>query len=305
MHTDRSTRYWPYAAGALLVVAIGWATLFRHVEDDQKPRAAAAASTGSSNAGVASNKAAAVASATRAPSAASRAAAVTYEHSDNLLAIAQAGEGKSDPASLGLRARALQECQALADTPDYFAKFDTDGPALYGDKFPIVRRQVDTYLKRCGALANAAKAAETKAAIEEAAKAGNVWADAMMFPQESRARPSAEVDAHLQNILASHDPYAIGALADEMAGQLTDSRFSDLAGSPLSGYAWLLASCELGRDCTSNGQLMREACIFAGLCGAATDFHALLKDSVLSADELSRVESVEQSILDTIRTGVH
>ncbi|MEO5561061.1 MAG: hypothetical protein ABIO49_14095, partial [Dokdonella sp.] len=66
-----------------------------------------------------------------------------------------------------------------------------------------------------------------------------------------------------------------------------------------------LASCEFGRDCTSSGQLMREACLFDGLCGTAADFHALLKDSVLSADELERVEIVERSILEAIRTGVH
>lgn len=305
MHPDRSTRYWPYVAGALLVAAIAWATLFRHGDGEAPSRATAAAPKASSSADAAGNpiRATTAADAKNPAASASRLAGVSYERTANLLAIAQANAGKSDAASLGLRARALQECRALADTPDYFAKIDIEGPRLHGDKFPIVRQLVDTYLQRCGDLAHLASAAETQAAIEDAAKAGNTWAQATLLPQQSRGLPSAEVDARLQRILASHDADAIDALAADMTHQRTVSAYSDLAGSPLATYAWQLASCDLGRDCTSNGQLMREACLFRGLCGSATDFRALLKESVLSEDELGRVEIVKQSILDAIRTG--
>ncbi|MEP6606374.1 MAG: hypothetical protein ABJA60_09715, partial [Nitrosospira sp.] len=219
----------------------------------------------------------------------------------------QAADGKTDRVSLELRARALQECRTLGAKPNEFDDLDTKGPAIYGDKLPIVKSFVATYIKRCGDLARMGKAdaAQTDAAIDEAAKAGSTWAKAVLFPKQSVVMPALTADAEFGKLLASRDPAALGVIAEQMEHQRTDSKFSDLAGSPLATYAWQLASCEFGSDCTSSGQLMRDACLFDGLCGTAADFHALLKDSVLSADELERVEIVEQSILETIRTGVH
>lgn len=307
MQTDRSARYWPYVAGVLLLAAIVWAVFFRHADEVPVQTMTPVAKVIPRPDAVGNAEAEPATPPLKAISPSSRPAAVNYEHSDNLQAVIRATEGKSDAASLGLRARALQECEPLAASPDHFAKIDTDGPARYGENFPIVKRQVETYLKRCGDLAQVMEAGsmDVKAAIEEAAKAGNLWAKAVTFPRSSQARPSSEVDGQLKSFLASRDPDAIDALAADMTRQRTDSNFSDLAGSPLSTYAWQLVSCELGRDCSASGQLMREACIFGGKCGTAADFHALLKDSVLTADELSRVESVEQAILDAIRTRIH
>lgn len=306
MTTQSSTKYRPYLVGALLVAVVVAIALFRHADDDaQAPSGAAAPKAIADAASTNHSMPATNTTTSAAPPPATQPAATSYERADNLLAIAQANAGKLDAAALGLRARALQECRALADTPDYFANIDIEGPKLHGDKFPIVRHLVDTYLQRCSDLAHIASAAETQAAIEDAAKAGNTWAQATLLPQQSRGLPSAEVDARLQHILASRDADAIDALAADMTHQRTVSLYSDLAGSPLATYAWQLASCDLGRDCSANGQLMREACLFGGKCGSATDFRTLLKDSVLSEDELNRVELVKQAILDTVRTGKH
>jgi hypothetical protein len=306
MTTEPSKKHWPYLAGGLLVAVIVAVTLLRHTSGDvQTPSGTTTPKAPASDAAMNNAMPAAAVPTTAMPAPAAHPAAISYERADNLLAIAQSNAGKSDAAALGLRARALQECRALADTPDYFANIDIEGPKLHGDKFPIVRHLVDTYLQRCSDLAHIASAAETQAAIEDAAKAGNTWAQATLLPQQSRGLPSAEVDARLQHILASRDADAIDALAADMTNQRTVSAYSDLAGSPLATYAWQLASCDLGRDCTANGQLMREACLFGGQCGSATDFRTLLKDSVLSEDELNRVELVKQAILDTIRTGKH
>ncbi|MEO7323949.1 MAG: hypothetical protein ABIW82_03895 [Dokdonella sp.] len=298
-------KYWPYVAGVVLVALLAWLFYFGPVSGDRPAQSPAAAVADVTNSHAALKRAAESAPATSVvpPSA----HASSYEHADNLLALVQAAEGKTDRVSLELRARALHECRTLVATPTEFDDLDTKGPAIYGDALPTVKALVATYLKRCGDLARMGKAdpAQTAVAIDEAAKAGSIWAKAVLFPKESVAIPGLTADANFGKLLASRDPAALGVIAGQMEHQRTDSKFSDLAGSPLATYAWQLASCEFGRDCTSSGQLMRDACLFDGLCGTAADFHALLKDSVLSADELERVEIVERSILEAIRTGVH
>jgi hypothetical protein len=305
MQTDRSTKYWPYLAAAAVIAVLLWLAYSRRTPDGPPPQSATAPAPAATDPLAAVKRTAENAPAIGALPSSSQAS--SYEHADNLLAIVRAAEGKTDRVSLELRARALRECRTLAATPSEFDDLDAKGPTLYGDKLPTVKSLVATYLKRCGDLARMGKAdpAQTTAAIDEAAKAGSPWANAVVFPKESVAIAAAVADANFAKILASRDSAAIGVLAEQMEHARTDSKFSDLAGSPLATYAWQLASCELGRDCTPSGQLMREACLVDGLCAAAPDFHALLKDSVLSADELERVEIVERSILDAIRTGTH
>ncbi|MEO5626506.1 MAG: hypothetical protein ABIQ70_10910 [Dokdonella sp.] len=305
MQTDRPTSYWPYIAGVALVALVSWLFYFRSASGDRPAQPASSPVEGATNPNDAVKSIDESARNLGAGSSPSR--AVSYEHADNLLAIVQAGEGKTDRVSLELRARALHECRTLGATPNEFDNLETKGPALYGDKLPTAKSFVATYLKRCGDLARMGKAdsAQTDAAIDEAAKAGSVWAKAVLFPKESVVIPGLTADANFGKLLASRDAAAIGVIAEQMERQRTDSKFSDLAGSPLATYAWQLASCEFGRDCTLSGQLMRDACLFDGLCGTAADFHALLKDSVLSADELERVEIVERSVVEAIRTGVH
>ena len=224
--------------------------------------------------------------------------APSYEQSRNLLALVQSAEGKNDVNSLTLRARAFNECRILTVSPNFFGGLDATGEQVYGERLPIVKQYVQDYLGRCGDLAqvNKPRAADAKAALQEAAAAGSLWAKATLFNTESREMSQSERDSRLAEILSSHDGEAIGAIADTMARPLGESQYSDLAGDPLHGYAWQLVSCDFGRDCTAAGALMRQACIFGGMCGTASNWRDYLQQSVLTAQEFVQVEQIEQTI---------
>lgn len=225
-----------------------------------------------------------------------------FERSENLLPLVEEMEGRSDVGALTIQARAAEECRLAAVSPNYFAAVDTNGEELYGDKLPFVKAYVSKYLARCGDLAQfkKQKTAETMQAIHRAADAGSPWARAELFDATARNLDSAQADALLRDILASKDPDAIGALADVMGTSRLNSQYSDLSGTPLHSYAWQLASCDLGRDCSANGALMRQMCIFGGTCSSSATYRDFLQQSALSADDFSKVQQIEQQILGVI-----
>lgn len=229
-----------------------------------------------------------------------------YERAGNLLEAFEETQGKIDVRSLTFQAKALNECQILSTVPNYFANLETeDAKERYGDKLPTIKKYVSSYVNRCGDLAQVHRpsSADRSKAIAAAAAAGSPWARAEMFAKQSRTMSPADADAELKSILATRDPDAVSALADMMAMPHKDSQYSSLSGTPLHVYAWQLAGCDLGLDCTSSGELMRNACIFGGACGAAVDYRDLLRQSILSADDFSQVESLEASVLAAVRTS--
>lgn len=231
--------------------------------------------------------------------------ASAYEAATDLLGLIEKVEERTDADSLGMRARALDECRMLVVSPNYFDGLNLDGETRYGKNLSLVKEYVATYQRRCQAIANSRRptAESSKAAVLDAAAAGNPWANAKLLPSDVRGLTAAEADDRLSQILRSKDGDAISALADYMASPKDDSSYSSLRGSQLHAYAWQLVGCDLGANCSSNGELMRNACIFGGTCGAVGDYRSLLRDFILNPEEFSRVEGIERDVLLAIRSG--
>jgi hypothetical protein len=231
---------------------------------------------------------------------------LTLENARNLLPLVESTDGRDDAASLGARAQALDECQFVAVARNSFGNFETNDPALvdeYGEKLPIVRRYVKTYLGRCVDLAQArgARGAEVHAALEAAADAGNLWAKARLFSHNWRDLPSDDFDAMVSSLLAARDPDALAAMAEMMVRPHPDSRYSELSGSALDNWAWMLAACDLGKRCGADDALMRSMCIFGGMCGTFADLRQFLQDSM--PDDIATIERQEQAILAATASG--
>lgn len=238
--------------------------------------------------------------------AAGRQADREYERAQSLLPLVDTAQRKHDVTSLTIRARAFDECWIIAVTPDYFANVDDMfAGAYYGDVAPIAKAYVDTYLDRCRDLARVyqPRGRVRSDAIEAAAQAGSPWAKAKLFRTEAAGLTVAEADAKLRDILASHDPEAIGVLADSMATRRDGSAYADIEGGRLSWFAWTLASCALGRDCSRNGQLMRSLCAFDGICGNVTTYADLLQQVVMPPADFANTLDLESAILEAIRNA--
>jgi hypothetical protein len=229
----------------------------------------------------------------------------TFERATNLFNLLDAADEKTDVGSITLRARVFEECRLLAVSPDFFSSLDANGEEAYGTKLPIVREYAARYLARCGDVAQFRKITtqDTARAIHAAADAGSPWARAMLLTQKARGMDNAEFDSTLGEIMGSRDADAIGALADGMVRPRAESKYSDLSGTPLHVYAWQLASCDMGRDCSTNGVLMRQTCIFGGVCGTAATYRDFLQQSILTQEDFIRVQEIEGLIFNQIQRG--
>lgn len=224
----------------------------------------------------------------------------------DLLDVLDASARKSDPESLRATAMALDECHLLSVSPDHFALVESaSAESTYGRNLPFLRKLAPAYIARCARVAAVTKprTADVLAALIAAASTGDPWANAKLFRRESQDLSVDESDRLLGRILASRDPDAILALADYMYMPRDGSRYTSLAGSNLHVQAWQLAACDLGADCSATGRLMRDACLFGGICGEYGDWRSMLASELLTPQDYARVEDIKAAILHTIRSN--
>ncbi|MEO7917138.1 MAG: hypothetical protein ABIR16_05795 [Dokdonella sp.] len=114
---------------------------------------------------------------------------------------------------------------------------------------------------------------------------------------------AAEIELS-KSIALSGDPEAIAMLAhgqdDRHLGRNVRGMF--WAGDPTNLTAWMLVACDLGRDCGANGYIMRQQCLFVGLCFNG-DYREYLRRRRLSPDKYDLVLARERKILQAIKNG--
>jgi hypothetical protein len=227
-------------------------------------------------------------------------ATVEFERARNLLPLFERAGGLN-VESLTIKAKVLNECRILATSPEWFAPLNNDeGAGLYGENASRAREFASRFQERCGDFARVRKPTidEARQALRDAASGGSPWARARLFQVESKTLAPGDADAELSSILSTRDGDALGALSDVMSVPLyAGSEFEDLAGTPLHAYAWTLASCDLGRDCSAQSELMRQSCLFGLMCGPAEDFHELLSNYLVTPADFLKVQQIEASIL--------
>ena len=101
---------------------------------------------------------------------------------------------------------------------------------------------------------------------------------------------TSEID-FVHGVALSKDVEAISALS-----------YLEVERYPAHAYAWQLVACDLGRDCGSNGYVMRQQCLLFGQC-VAGNFRELIRRKFLAPDQFDVAQAREREILQAIRSG--
>lgn len=168
---------------------------------------------------------------------------------------------------------------------------------------PIPNYMLDDYVERCRTLAASHRigSAETKQLYKRAADGGDMTALAQKFADASPSLAPELAAKVIRGIVESGDPYAISEMSTALEGDYSSS-FMPVAGSLVDSSAWQLVACDLGMDCGARSYIVRQMCVFGGICGAG-GYREVLSEAVLSPRDFQRAEQVEAFILQAIKSG--
>lgn len=136
------------------------------------------------------------------------------------------------------------------------------------------------------------------------AKTGGDLGDLIDSAETGTPEPSSADDNELLRRIAAagHDKaVAILAMSAVDASGERDIH-GPFSGLPVDTTAWMLVSCDLGRDCEPNGRLVREKCLTFGQCigGSYRDYIRYYMTTPYQYEEALKKE---RQILDLLARG--
>lgn len=233
---------------------------------------------------------------------------IEFEKTDDLYSFVRK---MSSPAnvqysdSLWLISKAIDYCYSYGMDPVGFGA-DTKNILENAPKesFAAIKVARDRTASRCrGFQGSDERTFSTSASLVNkvrAAKAGSLAAEAALITQQAPLSTEVSYLNNLaQRILESRDPEAYLAISDAMG--ISASGYPEIYGA-VSGdenatYAWQLAACRRGLDCTSTGTLMSMYCMYGGICGPYANFEDLLFNGLLPVSERNKVNEMASRIL--------
>lgn len=128
--------------------------------------------------------------------------------------------------------------------------------------------------------------------LEQSAKGGDLVAELMMVSRSTELLDRKKLDDFMRKIERSKDPAALfmaGDLAGAAASFSDDPEISRLFSGPYASYAWQVAACRTGYDCSENSALMTNLCIRSALC-EYSNYEAVVLGKVVPFDERRKFE---------------
>lgn len=219
---------------------------------------------------------------------------------DSLKAAADAG----DPEAMWWTYRTWDYCKSYASNPANFSRDTqtlTEGvPSNVSIGLKTHRGKVEA---RCRGFSGGKTPASTDldAMVLAAAKAGNLAAEASSISKRiNTTAPDDYVKDLVSRVRSSNDPEAYLAISDAM-GIGASSRpdlFGTVSGTNYSTFAWQLAACGKGLDCSATGSLMTMYCSNGGVCGQFNDFRDMVFNGLVPQSEANRVNALISKISD-------
>lgn len=217
---------------------------------------------------------------------------------NDLLSKLRVDVDNGDANATEIYARALEECSAISVNPAVLD--DLSNPAR-----KIPERMLTLFKERCLELAANRKitSAEINDLYRKAAQNGNPAAAAKILGEKVSTLPPDQVRQELQKIVQSGDPMALSELSNLMQrADLAPSAMGKYSGSPADGFAWQLAACDMGMDCGSNSYLVRQMCLFGGICGTGS-LPDVIQEKLLSPSDFNKAMEVKYAIEKNIASG--
>lgn len=130
--------------------------------------------------------------------------------------------------------------------------------------------------------------------LEQAAKAGDLVAQAKLAALKPNETPPDEVNDLLASAILESNPDALLSAAPLLGATSKDGidpRFASYVGSPNDEYAWAIAACRMGADCGPTSHVMTELCLSSLYCGYS-NYEQFIRAEVLPDAQLERVDRI-------------
>lgn len=227
-----------------------------------------------------------------------------YEEANNLYAFSLELEGAAqlgDGNASWLIAKSVEYCMNYVLSPDRYSElpFGMRKGTPPADYYLETRERVSG---RCSGFINADMEVTRSrwiARLSEGAESGSLAAEAMLFslglPVENSPSYGSEL---VRRVVQSGDPDAYLAISEGMGVRRSGEAdvYDGLAGTQNATFAWQLAACDLGLDCSSSGALMTQYCANGGICSPYANLEQLVFNGLVSQGDAAIVRRLVASI---------
>lgn len=213
-------------------------------------------------------------------------------------------EAAGEHAALWEASRVIEYCAAYAADPASYAADTRVILAMEGGATAAMAAARERVSQRCRRFvpADDLSLAAMRAKRLEAAGAGSLAAEAALL---AMGEPLSDSGAYRQDlvgrVLRSADPQAFLALSSAMgiAASGQEAYFGRISGSQYSEWAWQIAACRLGADCSARGVLMTSYCANGGICSrdASQDFYTFVLDAGVPRQGVDNLNAMVDSLM--------
>lgn len=232
----------------------------------------------------------------------------TFETTDDLFTLARMHANGTSPESKWLVARIVDYCGPFGSNPAGFvSNYEMLLPMMSETRRMAYKAAHERVLKRCQGFDNAQRkntfAMNAHLALKtDAARAGSLSAEAALLSLNNPIKPDpAYISDLVKRVVASRDPEAYLAVSEAMglgaAGQ--EAVYGKFSGSNAAMYAWQLAACRLGLDCSPEGALMTQYCSAGGICESEPNLESLIFKHLATRAEEADIRRMADDIVNS------
>jgi hypothetical protein len=227
---------------------------------------------------------------------------IAFERADDLYELMTAHAQKNNAESLWLISKIADFCAEFGRNPAAYMS-DTESILKVTAVDPhSYRKSRSTVAHRCRGFAAAAAKddiAHTSLLAHKtrAANAGSVAAEAALLSQRAPLSTDTEYLKDLvRRAMDSKDPDAYAALSmsmvDDRIFPLMQQEIRGLLDGESGMFAWYLAACRFGLDCSRDGALMTRICAEAFVCGREENFEMMVFNRRMTSIEAERIRQM-------------
>ncbi|WP_162455113.1 hypothetical protein [Pseudoxanthomonas kalamensis] len=216
-------------------------------------------------------------------------------------------EHRDDPRSQWKISKIIDYCRAYVSNPAGFSS-DTDKliETARQDYVSSLKLARDRVAGRCRELSENYPAEDftylsSMVLKTRAAKQGDLAAQASLLSSQAPISTDSQYIKNLiDDVINSKDPDAYLELSDAMGFQSVGKpeAYGKFSGGEEYTYAWQLAACRLGLDCSKTGDLMTKYCVNGGICMPYSNFEEMLFRGLLPEAERKNVNRISADIIN-------